>query len=78
MMWFKQPRLFSAEFGLSKKIISDIGMNFTSEMFRQFCMQMNIEQAIKLCYHHQNSGHIEACLKYVKHTIKNALIPITM
>ena len=29
-------KIVFAEFGLSKKIISDAGMNFTSEIFRQF------------------------------------------
>ena len=41
----KAAKFVIIEFELSKKIISDAGTNFTSEMFWQFCRQMNIEQA---------------------------------
>ena len=36
---------------------------------------MNTEQVITLSYHHSNS-QMEACIKYVKCKIKNALIII--
>ena len=39
-------RIVLTEFGLPKETISDAGMNFTTEMFKQFCGQVNIEQAI--------------------------------
>ena len=48
-------------------------MNFTSDMFRQFCRQMNIEWAIKLLYHYQSNNHMQVCIKVVKHTIKKYL-----
>ena len=44
------------EFELPKKIISYVGMNFTSQKFRQFCRKMNIEQAITSFPHYQSSG----------------------
>ena len=36
-------KMIFAEYGLTKKIISDAGINFTSEMSRQFCRQMSIQ-----------------------------------
>ena len=42
----KVAKIVFTEFGLSKKIISHDGINFTSDAFRQFCRKMNIEQAI--------------------------------
>ena len=39
-------KMISAEYGLPKKIISDAGRNFTSEIFRLFGRQMSIEQFI--------------------------------
>ena len=51
-------------------------MNFTSDTFRQFCREMNIEQAITLAYHHQSNSQVEECMRFVKYTIKNALILI--
>ena len=70
----KQPKVCSQEFGQQKKIVSDEGMNFISDKFKQLCRQLNIDQAITSSYHHQSNGQVEACIKFVKHTIKNALI----
>ena len=61
------------EYGLPKRIMSDAGGNFISEKFRQFCKFMNIEQVTSSSYHHQSNGQVEACIKIVKHTMKNAL-----
>ena len=58
------------EFGLSNRIVSDVGMNFVSDKFKQFCRQLNIEQVINLSYHHQSNGQVEACVKFVKCAIK--------
>ena len=58
-------KLIFAEFGLTKKIISEEGMNFTSEIFKEFYRKMNIEQSIPSCYHHQSNGQVEACIKIV-------------
>ena len=59
-----------AEFGLPKKIVSDAGMNFISDHFKQFCGQLSLEQAITSSFHHQSNGQVEACIKFVKNTIK--------
>ena len=56
--------------GDSKENISEAGMNFTSDIFRQLCIQMNIEQTTKLSYHHQSNGQVEACIQFIKHTVK--------
>ena len=37
-------KVICSEFGLSKKIMSDVGGNFISDKFKQFCKKMNIEQ----------------------------------
>ena len=63
-----------AEFGLPKKIVSDAGTNFISDKFKQLCRHQNIEQAIILSCHHQSRGPMEVCIKFMKHTIKNALV----
>ena len=43
---FKVSRIVFVRFELPMKIISDAGMNFTSDIFRQLCRWMNIKQAI--------------------------------
>ena len=48
-----------AEFGLAIKFVSDARMNFTSETFKEFCRKLNIQQSL-----------VEACIKFLKHTIK--------
>ena len=72
----KAAKIVFAKFKLTMKIISDTGINFTSDTFKQFCRQMNIEQAITLLFHHQSNRQVEACIKFVKCTITNALIII--
>ena len=49
----KITKLHFAEYGLPKKIVSDVDTNFTAEIFKAFCRKMNIQQAIILSYHHQ-------------------------
>ena len=67
-------RMTCAEFGLPRKIISDAGMNFTSETFRDFFKKLKIQQSITSSYHHQGNSQVEACIKVVKYTIKKALL----
>ena len=60
-------RMIFAEFGLPRKIISNVETKFTSETFKAFCKKLNIQQSITLSYHHQNNGQGETYIKFVKH-----------
>ena len=53
--------------------MSDAGGNFISDKFRQFCRCMNIEQVTSPSYHHQSNSQVEACIKFVKHTMKKCI-----
>ena len=66
-------KVIFAEHGLPNRLISDAGTSFVSDKFRRFCNQLNIEQAVSSAYHHQSNGKVEACIKFIKHTLKNAL-----
>ena len=59
-----------SEFGLPNKVMSDVGGNFISDKFKQFCYKINIDQATSSLYHNQNNGQVEVCIKFIKHTIK--------
>ena len=50
--------------------MSYAGSNFVSEKFRSFCSSLNIEQAVSSSYHHQSNRQVEACIKFIKCTIK--------
>ena len=52
--------------------MSGTGTNFISDKFRKFCSKLNIEQAVSSAYHHQSNRQVEACNKFIKHTLKNA------
>ena len=54
-------------------IMSDPGGNFISDKFRQFFKCMNINKLHHCFNHHDSSGQVEACIKFVKCTVKNAL-----
>ena len=63
-------KVIFAEYRLPKKKMSDSGSNFVSDKFKTFCKSLNIEQAFSLAYHHLSNGHVEACIKFGKHTLK--------
>ena len=63
-------KIIFAEYGMPTKIMSDLDSNFISDKFKTFCKSLNIDQAFSSSYHHQNNGQVEACIKFVKHTLK--------
>ena len=50
--------------------MSEMGTNFMSDRFWQFCKTISIQQAVSLAYHHQSNGQVEACIKFIKCTFK--------
>ena len=64
-------KVIFAEYGIPHKIMSDTGTNFVSDKFRKFCSRLNIEQTVSSVYHHQGNGQVEACIKFIKCTLKN-------
>ena len=51
-------------------MVSDEGTNFVSGQFKEFCAHLNTDQIMTSLYHHQSNGQVEACIKFVKYTIK--------
>ena len=74
----KSCKTISAECELPKRIISDAGINFLSEKFKDFCKKLNLEQVVLLTYQHQSNDQVEVCIKFIKCTMKNALILMLM
>ena len=58
------------EYGVLKKIMSDSGGNFISDKLKTFCKSLNRKQAFSSSYHYQSSDWVEACIKFVKCTLK--------
>ena len=54
--------------------MSDTGTSFVSDKFRKFCSRFNIKQAVLSVYHHQSNGQVEACIKFIKCTIKKCAV----
>ena len=63
-------KVIFAEYGIPCRLMSDTSTNFISEKFKSFSSRLNIEQTVFSAYHHQSNGQIEACIKFIKHTIK--------
>ena len=61
-------KVIFSEFGLPKKIMSDVGGNFISDKLKQSCKNMNMEQATSSLHHY--NGQVDAFIKFIKHTIK--------
>ena len=64
-------KIVFAEYGIPHRIMSDAGSNFISEKFKHFCNCLYIQQAVWSLYHHQSNGQVEACIKFIKCTIKS-------
>ena len=67
-------KVIFAEYGIAQKIMSDVGTNFVSDRFQQFCLTINVDQAVSSVYHHQSNGQVKVCIKFMKGTFKNVLI----
>ena len=65
-MW----KIIFVEYGLSKKIMSDSCGNFVWDKFKTLCNSLSTEQVFLSSYHHQSNGQVEACIKFVKCTVK--------
>ena len=50
--------------------MSDASINFISEKLKKFCNSLIIEQSVSSLYHHQSNRQVEACIKFIKCTIK--------
>ena len=55
---------------LPSKIVSDVGTNFITEKFKNFCKRLSIWHSLSPTYIHQSNGQAEACIKFVKKTMK--------
>ena len=58
-----------SEYSIPKRIMSDAGSNFISEKFKNFCNGLNVEQAVSSSYHNQINITVEACIKFMKHSM---------
>ena len=63
-----------AGYGIPKKIMSDSSSNFISDKFKTFCKSLNIEQAFSSSSYHQSSRQVEACIKFVMHTLRKCFV----
>ena len=39
---------------------------------------LTLEQAVLSAYHHQSNGQVKACIKLIKHALKNVPTPVGM
>ena len=59
-----------AEFGIPKILVSGAVQILFQSNLKNFADSFNIDQAVTSLYHHQNNRHVEACIKFVKYTMK--------
>ena len=52
----RAANIMFSEFGLPNKKVLDAGTNFLSDQFKQFCRQLNIDQAITSSHHYQSNA----------------------
>ena len=63
-------------FGLSDKIISDRGPQFTSKAFKEFLKVLGIKSALSTAYHPQTDGTTERVIRKSKHTCQSIVLLI--
>ena len=54
--------------------MTDADGNVVSDKFKQFCKNLTIEQGTSSSYHHWSNWQVAVFIKFIKHTIKNALM----
>ena len=69
-------KIIFAEYSIPHRLMSDTGTNFVSEKFRSVYSRLNIDQAVSSAFHHQSNGQVEACIKFIKYTVKNVWTPV--
>ena len=55
-----------ARYGIPQTLISDSAAQFTSDGFRIFCQQWNVDHKMSSPGHHQSNGKAEAAVKKIK------------
>ena len=63
-------KIIFTDYGISCKVMSDMGTNFIADKMWRFCKWINVEQAISSVYHHQNNRQVKACIKFIKCAFK--------
>ena len=63
-------KVIFAEYRPPNKIMSDSYGNFISDKFKMLRKSLNIEQVFSSSYHYWSNGQVEACIRFVKHTLK--------
>ena len=71
-------KIIFAEYSILHRLMSDTGSNIISGKFKRLCNSLNIKQIVSPSYHHQSNRQVEACIKFIKHTIQNAQTPVVM
>ena len=66
-------KVILSEYSLLKEIMSDADGNFMSDKFKRFCHSLYRTGCI-IIIPSQSNGQVEAYIKFIKCTMKNALI----
>ena len=57
-------KIIFLKYGLPRKVVSDVGPNFVSEKFQEFCRYLNIQQAVSSSNNHHRNGQAKVFMKY--------------
>ena len=55
------------------ELVSDAGVNLTSDEFQKICTMLDIKCKITYSYHHSSNGWVENCIKLIIQTYKKCL-----
>ena len=61
--------------GMPKSIVSDRDPRFTSDFYRDFCKELQIEQNMSTAYHPQTDGQTERMNRYVEAILRSFVNP---
>lgn len=63
-------KVLFARFGIPEQIVSDIGPQFTSEVWRNFCVLYDIQHITSSPHNPQGNGHAERAVQTAKRILK--------
>ena len=69
MTWYRQQKLYLLNMDSLKRLFLLLA-HISQQRHSEFWGFMNIQQPITSSHHHTCDVQVEACIKFVKHTIK--------
>jgi hypothetical protein len=68
-------KIFISRHGCPEKVLTDLGSQFTSNIFQSLCQKFKIQHLTSSAYHHQSNGKVERFNRFLKQALSTITNP---